>query len=113
MACGLVSAYGGGTVVARKDNSRNPLQLSLRARSLPRGVTPKRYFARLMDHVKTGRPLPESWDVEIGWRNPGTASGRTKEWQFDNFEDAVSDSRDGFNSLLYDVLRRKWMGARG
>lgn len=95
----------------RKDNSRNPLQLKLRARSLPKRVTPRQYFARLMEHIRFGTPLPESWDVEVGWRNPGTRAGRTKRWQFDNFEDAVSDSREGFNALLYDAIERHFRRA--
>jgi len=97
----------------RKTNRNNPLQIALRAKSLPKGVTPKKYFGRLLDHIRFGTPLPSSWDVVVGWRNPGTKSGRTKRWQFDEFEDAVSDSREGFNALLYDVIERKFRGARG
>jgi len=91
----------------RKDNRKNPLQLSLRARSLPKGVTPRKYYARLLDHIRYGEPLPSSWDVEIGWRNPRTRAGRTRRWQFDNFEDAIADSREGFVSLVAGILRQK------
>lgn len=99
--------------MGRKTNRNNPLELALRARSLPKGVTPKKYFARLLDHIKTGRPLPASWDVDIGWRNRRTVSGRTRRWQFDPFEDAVSDSREGFVALLADIITRKLRRARG
>lgn len=97
----------------RKNNRNNPLQLSLKARSLPKGVTPKKYFGRLLDHIRFGTPLPASWNVEVSWRNPGTKSGRTRRWQTDNFEDAVADSREGFNALLYDAIYRKFRSARG
>lgn len=94
----------------RKNNKKNPLQIALRAKALPPGVSPKRYFGRLMEHVRFGTPLPRAWDVEIGWRNP-RSRGRTRGWQFDEFEDAVSDSREGFNSLLYDMLYRRFLRA--
>lgn len=91
----------------RKDNSNNPLQIRLRARSLPKGVSPKRYLQRLIKHMTEGQPLPESWDVELGWRNPKTKHGMTRKWRYDDFESAVSDSREGFNALLHDVLVRR------
>lgn len=98
--------------MARKDNARNPLQLKLRARSLPRGVTPRKYFGALLNHIKYGAALPESWEVEVGWRNPKTRAGRTKRWQYDDFENAVADSREGFNALLYDAIARRFREAK-
>lgn len=91
----------------RKTNKNNPLQVRMRARSLPKGTTPKKYLQRLIQHITEGRPLPESWDVEIGWRNPETKIGRTRKWRYDGFEDAISDSREGFVSLIQDVLVRR------
>lgn len=93
--------------MGRKTNRSNPLEIGLRARSLPKGVTPRKYFARLLEHMKTGRALPESWEVDILWRNRRTVGGRTRNWQADNFEDAVADSREGFNLLLASILERK------
>jgi hypothetical protein len=93
--------------MARKDNSKNPLQISMRAISLPRGTSPKKYLTRLLQHIKTGDPLPPSWDVEISWRNPGVHSGRSKNWQTDDFESAVSESSDGFNSIVAEAIHRK------
>jgi hypothetical protein len=80
--------------------------MRLRVISLPK-VTPKKFYQRLIEHMKNGTPLPASWDVELGWRNPKTRYGATKRWRYDNFEDAVSDSREGFNSLLHDILVRR------
>lgn len=91
----------------RKNNENNPLQVRLKAKSLPKNLSPERYYARLMQVISEGRPLPESWDVEIHWRNPGTKHGVTKRWRSDDFESAVSDSREGFNALLYDALSRR------
>lgn len=93
--------------MARKNNDNNPLQVRLRARSLPKNLKPLRYYQRLMQFIKDGTALPSSWDVEIGWRNPKTKYGHTRVWRYDNFEDAVSDSREGFNALVYDALARQ------
>ena len=89
----------------RKNNDNNPLQIRLRAISLPR-VKPQTYYRRLMQVITEGRPLPESWNVELHWRNPNVKHGLTKRWRKDDFESAVSDSRDGFNMLLHDALAR-------
>lgn len=91
----------------RKDNRNNPLQIRLRARNLPKGVSVKRYHQRLIEHLTDGRPLPSSWDVELMWRNPKTKQGLTKRWRSDDFESAVADSREGFNALLHDILVRR------
>jgi hypothetical protein len=91
----------------RKNNENNPLQIKLRAKSLPKSVTPKRYYQRLLQHLTEGKPLPPLWDVELSWRNPKTKQGLTKRWRSDDFESAVSDSREGFNMLLHDAIRRR------
>jgi hypothetical protein len=91
----------------RKNNRNNPLQIRVRARSLPKGVSVKRYLQRLIQHMTEGKPLPESWQVDIGWRNPKTKLGFTKNWRYDDFESAVADSREGFNALLHDILVRR------
>lgn len=93
--------------MARKSNKNNPLQIRLRAGSLPKNVSPRRYYQRLIQHIQEGRELPESWDVQIGWRNPNTKFGRTKNWQWDSFEDAIADSREGFVSLVHGALVRQ------
>jgi hypothetical protein len=93
--------------VPRKNNDNNPLQIRLRVNSLPKRVTPEMFHRRLIEVLKGKRDLPPLWDVEIGWRNPGTKHGLTKKWRYADFETAVSDSREGFNVLLYDVLVRR------
>lgn len=91
----------------RKNNDNNPLQVKLKAKSLPRGLSPKRYYQRLAQFITEGRSLPESWEVDVYWRNPGTKHGLTKRWRSDDFESAVSDSREGFNALLLDAIYRR------
>lgn len=63
----------------------NPLQLRVRAVSLPKRLKPVTYLKTLIHSLDTGEPLPSSWDVEIHWRNPKTRSGRTRHWQNDEF----------------------------
>jgi hypothetical protein len=98
--------------MARKNNDNNPLQIKVRVNSLPKSVSPKRFLQRLMEHIKDDRPLPSLWDVEVGWRNPGTKYGLTKKWRYDDFESAVSDSREGFNALLYSALAQRLLRLR-
>ena len=96
----------------RKNNDNNPLQIKLRAKSLPRTVTPTKYYQRLLQFLTEGRELPRAWIIELHWRNPGTKHGMTKRWRFDDFESAVSDSRAGFNALLEDAIRRRLVRIR-
>src|SRR5262245_43007237 len=90
--------------MARKDNSRNPLQLRIEAVSVPKSVRPETYVQRLMDTITEGRELPSQWDVRLHWRNPGVKHGLTRRWRVDSFEDAVRESRSGFNSILLWTL---------
>lgn len=93
----------------RKNNDNNPLQIRLRVKSLPKYVTPRKLYQRLMQNISDGKDIPESWDVEVWWRNPKTKHGQTKRWRSDDFASAVSESADrgGFNTILYDALSRR------
>src|SRR5215831_10005357 len=91
----------------RKNNDNNPLQIRLRVKSLPKYVTPRKLYQRLMAVIKSGAEIPESWDVEVWWRNPKTKHGLTRKWRSADFVTVVSDSREGFNALLYDALSRR------
>jgi hypothetical protein len=94
----------------RKNNDNNPLQIKLRVDSLPKSVTPKRFYQRLMEFIRTGRELPPRWEVSVAWRNPGTKrrpGNTTYKWNSGDFETVVSDSREGFVSLLYGALSRR------
>ena len=37
--------------MARKNNERNPLQIRLKAESLPKSVKPKAYYRRLLEYI--------------------------------------------------------------
>lgn len=95
--------------MARKDNENNPLQIKLRVDSLPKSVTPKKFYRRLIDVVAGRAEMPSSWIVNVAWRNPKTKHGETKRWQEGDFETVVSDSADrgGFNQILQDALVRR------
>jgi len=96
--------------MARKDNRDNPLQIGLRVNALPKTITPKRYYTRLIQFITEGRELPPSWDVQVQWRNRNTrhfAGNTTWKWKAGDFETVVSDSAGvgGFNSILLGVLQ--------
>lgn len=93
--------------MARKNNLKNPLQISLRAESLPKSVSPAKYLRRLLLNIQTGTPLPYGWDVTLGWRNPKVHAGRSKRWQYSDFESAIAESSDGFNSIVATAIIRK------
>lgn len=98
--------------MARRNNDNNPLQLSLRVNSLPKTITPKRYYTRLIQFITEGKELPPSWDVQVQWRNKGTrhfAGNTSWKWNAGDFETVVSDSADrgGFNSILLGVLQQR------
>lgn len=91
---------------------KNPLKIQVKPISLPRSVTPTRFFRGLIHALDTGQDLPRSWDVEISWRNPNTRSGRSRYWQTDDFNDAIADSSAGFSRLLRRMLVRRLRGVR-
>jgi hypothetical protein len=92
----------------RKNNDNNPLQIRLRVKSLPKSVTPAKLYRRLIQHLQNPDiSLPPLWDIEVWWRNPNTKHGLTRKWRSDDFESAVSGSREGFNMLLHDALVRR------
>ena len=92
----------------RKNNDKNPLQIRLQTDSLPKSVTPKQYYRRLLEHIVKGTPLPSKWEVNLSWRNPNTLLGRTKDWQTDDFESAIADSRSGFVSIVHRELLKRY-----
>ena len=91
----------------RKDNKNNPLQIRIRAVSLPKGVTPEKYHERLLAVIHEGAALPRGWNVEIHWRNPSTKVGATKQWRSDDFESAIDESRSGFVAAVSVALSRR------
>ena len=93
----------------RKDNSDNPVRIRVYAVSLPKRVTPKLYLQRLINVIDGRATMPPTWDVRLEWQNP-RSSGITRFVREDDFESAVTESREGFNSIvraqLVHMLRR-------
>lgn len=91
----------------RKDNNNNPLQIRIQAVSLPKRTSPRAYLQRLLRFVERGEPLPSLWEVRLHWRNPNTRAGRTRNWQEDDFMNAIENSRSGFVGIVRDSLVRQ------
>ncbi len=83
-----------------------PIEFRIKALSVPRGTDPKLYLRSLLTGIDSGE-LPRGVKVELFWRNPETKSGRSKNWQSDDFITAVSESNAGFASSLRAVIQRK------
>jgi hypothetical protein len=79
---------------------KNPLQTKIRARSLPRGVTPDIYRRTLIAVARGEREMPDGWEVDISWRNPATKKGRSRHWQTDEFSSAIENSNSGFSTAV-------------
>ena len=94
----------------RKHNNNNPLQIKIRPVTLPKSVTPKRFFQTLLKAIDTGSDLPRGWEVDLHWRNPGTRHGLTKRWRSDAFVDAISDSREGFVWIVRSAIVARLRG---
>lgn len=93
----------------KKQARFNPLQIKIDVVSLPRRVKPETFHKRLLAAIDSGEDLPRGWNVQISWRNPATKNGRTKNWQTDEFTDALSNSSAGFRN----VAKRAILNAMG
>jgi hypothetical protein len=50
--------------------------------------------------------------VELSWRNPTTKKGRSKDWQTGEFGDVISDSREGFATVVQRAISHAAAKAR-
>lgn len=94
-----------------KRRGSNPLQIRIIKMDLPFGVTPRQYITGLKKALRT-QELPEGWDVEIGWRNPNTIKGRSKDWQEGPWQEVLQASRSGFSTVVGRVLDRAAAGLK-
>lgn len=87
----------------KKPHSGNmDVALSYRIDSLPKGtVSKKEFFMRTKRFITHGEDLPAGWKITLRWRNAKNAA-----WREDRFENAINDSRPGFNKLVLRRLRR-------
>jgi hypothetical protein len=86
---------------------KNPLQIRIKRLVIPKGVKPSEYFDTLLRAVET-KHLPDGWSIELGWRNPETKKGRSRDWQSGEFAEVLrsSASRGGFATVVYRTIRR-------
>lgn len=92
----------------RKDNSNNPLQIRIQARSVPASYAgnPKKYLKALLNFIRHGEELPRGLVVDLHWRNPAS-KGVSGDWRFDDFEDAISESNSGFVTTVENSLIKR------
>lgn len=88
---------------------QTPIEFRIRALKVPRSMSPPNYLRSLLDGMQSGE-LPRGVKVELYWRNPETHSGRSKNWQSDDFLNAIAESNGGFASALERVIKRKLSG---
>jgi hypothetical protein len=88
---------------------QTPIEFRLRALAVPRSMNPTTYLRSLLYGMQSGE-LPRGVKVELYWRNPETHSGRSKNWQSDDFLNAIAESNGGFASALERVINRKLAG---
>lgn len=87
----------------------NRIEIRLRAIAKPPRMSAERYLRELYRATFTGK-LPRGLEVELGWRNPDTVSGRSRNWQYDSFEGALESSSDGFREIVRQVIQRRLRG---
>lgn len=87
----------------KSHSGSNDLALSYRVNSTPKGKPFRKseFFRRTMRFITHGEPLPRGLEVTLRWRNSKNA-----EWREDKFENAINDSREGFNKLVLGRLKR-------
>ncbi len=97
----------------RKDNRNNPLGIRIRPFSIPKSISSVSFFARLFqaceERLRNGFafPLPPAWDVRLWWINP-RSRGATRHWRWDDFIEAINESRDGFVEIVKQIVGRAW-----
>lgn len=77
------------------------ISLSYRIDKLPRPVPKRQFLNRLIRFIDTGDDLPKDWRIILRWQN-----SPKQEWREDQFESAISDSREGFVKLVRRRLVR-------
>lgn len=91
----------------RKRRKPRPIQVRIRRESLPRGVSPDEYWSTLREAASSGGELPDDWEVRIEWRNPTTKTGRSKDWQSNDFSQAIGESSAGFAMVVGNAIDQK------
>ena len=91
----------------------NPLELSVKAISLPKRVSIQRYYQMLLEVVDGRRvSLPRGWVVEVRWRN-ALAIRLGMNPDSEDFAEAIQNSRGIFVDLIRGQLERGLSRMRG
>jgi hypothetical protein len=86
----------------RKKHSGNmDIALSYRIDKLPRPLKKRVFLNRLISFIDRGDELPRGWLITLRWRN-----SKKSKWREDEFENAISESREGFVKLVRRRLVR-------
>ena len=88
----------------------NSIQFTFKSVRGPAGSTQREIFQAALYKIRHGKDKP-GWEIgEIGWINPETQIGKTKDWQFDEFNHTLSESAKyswGFQNLLVGYLEEE------
>lgn len=85
----------------------NPIEFTFRKVRGPRGASQREIFRAALHKVIKGEDKP-GWEIgELGWRNPETQQGRSRDWQFDDVNSALENSSAGFKDLLIGYLEEE------
>jgi hypothetical protein len=87
--------------MAKKHSGNNDLALSYRVDRLPRRMRRDVVLRRMAAFITRGEGLPESWEITLRWQN-----SPKQPWREDEFQTAISESRQGFVSLVLGRIRR-------
>jgi hypothetical protein len=82
----------------------NPLEFTFRRVRGPAGATQREILQAALYKIEHGEDKP-GWEIgELGWRNPETQQGRSKNWQYADVQEALGASSKGFGDLLRAYL---------
>ena len=90
----------------RKKRKQSRIELRIQAVKRPKRMKPTTFYAALLRAMDSGE-MPRGIDVQLHWRNPETISGRSREWQSDEFMTALEDSSEGFSTLVRRAIQRQ------
>ena len=86
---------------AKKHSGNKDIALSYRFDVLPGPVRKSEVFSRLIGYIRDGTELPDNWLVTLRWRN-----SPKQDWREDEFQTAISESREGFLKVVLVRLLR-------
>jgi len=93
--------------VARKNNDQNPLNLRIRAVTVPKNMTPDKFLRSLLAVIDDGADMPRGVEVELHWRNPATKHGKSRNWDSGEFIEVITDSSPGFQTAVRRMIFKK------